>query len=52
MKYLNLPPEITQIEVELEFLDSFINQPEYMTCICCTPKRIMVTYHYYEVEHA
>ena len=26
MKYLNLPSEITQIEIELEVLDSFINQ--------------------------
>ena len=26
MKYLNLPSKITQIEIELEVLDSFINQ--------------------------
>ena len=26
MQYLNLSSEITQIEIELEFLDSFINQ--------------------------
>jgi len=26
MKYLNLSSEITQIEIELELLDSFINQ--------------------------
>jgi hypothetical protein len=26
MKYLNLSSEITQIEIEMKFLDSFINQ--------------------------
>ena len=31
MKYLNLPSEITQIEIELEVLDSFIIQD----IICC-----------------
>jgi hypothetical protein len=44
MKYLNLPSEITQIEIELEVLDSFINQDiiycnnfEYVTLAYVTP---------------
>jgi len=27
-------------------------EPEYMTCICYTPRRIMITYHNYKVEYA
>ena len=45
---LNLSSEITQTEVELEFLDNSMNQ----TCIYYTPRRIMIRYHHYEIKHA
>ena len=27
-------------------------EPGYMTCICCTLRRIMITYHHYKIKHA
>lgn len=33
MKYLNLSSEITQIEVELEFLDSSMNQDIWLAYV-------------------